>query len=276
MIVQKDKEEHSIMNVIVFYDNLKEVLDYFRSATSTAGSQEADFVIVVNKNSCELDLAREFAFLNLKDRLYILYPSRNVGYINALFFAITSIKKSYLFYILCNTDISYQQHDFFSSLLFKCFPADVGCVAPSVSSPNGDIFSNPHYIARISKFKMMRNAAVFSMPEISRIFIFFSRKKAVKTKSIKRPSQYVYSPHGCYMIFCSEFAKLLANEFYPPILYSEESFVGELLRIHGFKCYYDSSLQVIHYENAVTKTISTRNRLRFLSSSLLYIVHRFY
>ena len=78
------------------------------------------------------------------------------------------------------------------------------------------------------------------------------------------------------MIFSKSFVSLIRSYRYKALLYSEESCVGELLLRNGLKCYYDSSLEVIHHESIVTGKIDYKKRFALWRESIRVILEEFY
>lgn len=262
------------LNVIVYYDNKKEIEKYLNELEKISNGL-VDICIVVNKDSENIlnSIVNKMKNININ----VIDYKDNVGYLNAL---LKSIKDDYIdkyeYFILSNTDIEYKTTDFFIKLCTKKYDNKIGCIAPSVFSTNSLSYSNPHYINRISKRKIVLNIIIFSHPFLGKAYLKLSEKKARFKKSQERESCKVYSPHGCYMIFKKNFIKKIKGYEYGAKLYSEESCVGELLYKNGMICYYDNSLKVIHRESSVTGQVNYKKRFIMWADSLKYILKEFY
>ena len=205
------------------------------------------------------------------------YYGDNVGYLNALMKSVRETEPGqYDYYILSNTDIHYETKDFFQQLLNRTYPDDVGCIAPCVYCPATQSYSNPHYMERVPKTKLERLIRIFKYPLLARGYLKLADLKGSRVKTGKKPSCYVYSPHGCYMILTREFMQKIWDYEYGVRLYSEEAAIGELLIRNGLRCYYDDSLSVIHTASTVTGRINYRKRFAAWRESLEYILREFY
>lgn len=272
------QEYFRCLNIVVYYDNSKEVVEYIKQADTSSTYYETDYIVSINKGGKEeLTELLNYIAPEIKGHIGIIDPHGNIGYLNAMLFSISQLDLSdYKFIILSNTDISFKSSRFYDDLLKKEYPKYIGCIAPSVTTEKEDCYSNPHYVERISKEKLNRLCRIFSNRALMLFYSELSKAKSRAVKGIKQPSQFVYSPHGCFMIFSNDFAKKLLQEVYPPILYSEESFIGEMLIRNDLRCYYDSSLEVVHFENTTTRKLPSKEKCKFLTNSLKYIVSRFY
>lgn len=267
-----------ILSVIAYYDNGPEVLEFIKRSTSAADSVTVDYVIVINKDSDgsssqHLTDAKYYAAGSIIE----IVPGENVGYLNALLFALRKVNvDEYLFLVLSNTDIDFCTPVFYDKLLEAHYADKIGCIAPSVVSRDGKTYSNPHYLERIPLRKMKRAQKALSNTVLSKPYFLLSKIKSLFAKSSKAESCFVYSPHGCFMIFTPDFARLLQGEIYPPIMYSEESFIGEMLRLHNMNCYYDANIEVVHDESTITGKLPTGEKAGYMGRSLKYIISRFY
>ena len=265
------------LNTVVFYENRDEVKAYVKEAASLF-SGLLDIIVVVNSDRDRQvpKLAEEWKAEGIAG-VHVIDYGDNVGYLNALLKPVQSVDLgAYDYYILSNTDIHYDTKDFFQKLLSAEYAPDVGCIAPSVYASISDSYSNPHYLQRIPKEKLKRRIRIFRHPALAGFYLRLADWKAARVKSGKQPSCYVYSPHGCYMIFTREFIRRIRGYEYGVKMYSEESAVGELLRHNQMRCYYDDTISVIHQESSVTGKINQAKRFAAWRESLEYILKAFY
>lgn len=265
------------LNVIIFYDNRIEVESYINEVFSIAKGF-VDIILVVNSDR---DNQSEEMIKNLIgkgiDCVRVVNFGENVGYLNSMLFTIKdNILDNYKYIILSNTDIRYETKDFFQRLIRTEYPDCVGCIAPSVYSPQSNSYSNPHYTNRVSREKLESLVQIFKHPFLAKIYLRLSAIKAAKTKTEKQDSCYVYSPHGCYMIFTNAFTSALRGYEYGVKMYSEESAIGELLVKYGKKCFYDSDITVVHEESSVTGRMDYNRRFLAWRESIEYILQEFY
>ncbi len=266
-----------ILNTIVFYDNCEEVEKYILEVASIANGM-VDVVLVVNSDKCNL-VENMAARLSAKgvNSLQVRNYGENVGYLNTMLKTIKQIDLApYDFVILSNTDIRYDTKDFFQRLALNRYETDVGCIAPCVYATQSNSYSNPHYYERVSKTKLKRLVRIFKHPLMGKVYLKLAELKAGNGRKNKKESCYVYSPHGCYMIFTKDFINCICGYEYGVKMYSEESAIGELLKKYGKKCFYDSSISVVHQESTVTGRINYKKRFFAWRESLEYILREFY
>ena len=265
------------LNVIVLYENADEVVNYVKEV-SGIGDSFVDIVIVVNsdKNNERQSIIDIFNQCNIHNYRIIDY-GENIGYLNSFLFTIRDLSlDEYEYYILSNTDIHYEQISFFESLQKKEYDNQIGCIAPSVYSKNTNSYSNPHYLARIPKKKYIRLSWIFAHPFWGRVYLKLAGLKSNTSKSEKKQSCFVYSPHGCYMIFTQKFVRCLKGYIYGVKMYSEEACIGEQLLRNKMKCFYDSDIEVIHDESTVTGKMDYKKRFAAWKESIDYILKEFY
>ena len=266
-----------VLNTIVFYENPDEVENYITEVASIADGM-VDIEIVVNSDKNN-QVDRMVATLKSKgiDCFKVISYGDNVGYLNTMLKTIKQVDNdAYDYVILSNTDIHYGSKDFFQRLAKKQYSDKIGCIAPCVFATKSSSYSNPHYLERIPKAKLKRLVKIFGYPLFGKWYLKLAGMKAAKNRTEKKPSCFVYSPHGCYMIFTKEFIKKIHNYEYGVKMYSEESAVGELLLKNGMLCYYDDSISIIHQESSVTGKINYKNRFAAWRESLEYILKEFY
>lgn len=263
-----------ILNVIVFYDNYDEIYSYLEQINNISNNI-VDIALVVNRDTFnKIDMLK--SEYNSRIKLFIYDFDENVGYLNAYLKVINIIDTTkYKFTILSNTDIIYS-HDFYNKLINKSYDEDIGCIAPSIFSTKTNSFSNPHYVKRIKKNKLRLLTFIYSSVILSNLYMKLSYKKASTKKNCEIESCYVYSPHGSFMIYSNKFTNYLKGDIYGVKMYSEESYIGEKLRLNNLRCFYDSSLKLTHNESSVTSTLENKQRFTYIKESLIYIMKTFY
>ena len=266
---------NKILNIIVFYNNYDEVLNYITSVNKL--SKSVDIMLVINSDKSNNSHALlDYVTKNLDTKVFLKDYGENIGYLNALLYGIRDISlDSYKYVILSNTDILYRQIDFFEKLLSNDYDSMIGCIAPSVYCENTKSYANPHYIEKVPKSKIVRNRFIFSHPFLTSIFLKLSSLRT-KKKQEKKPSQFVYCPHGSYMIFSNAFAKSIRDYHHQIKLYNEEGCIGGLLEKKSYKCFYDKSIEVVHLESQTTGKINQKLRYKLWKESFDYLLKEFY
>lgn len=262
------------LNILVLYDNGDEVCQYIENVLRN-GKKNVDFLLVVNKDKQHARHLIENRYR--KNIIKIIDYGENVGYLNSLLLTLPNIDiDSYKYIILSNTDIAYKTEDFFGKLLSKIYDVNIGCIVPDVFSPLTKCHSNPHYKYRLTPQKIRRNIFIFSHPILARCYFKLSEYRSIRIKKKKENSSVVYAPHGCYMIFTKQFAKFLKGKKYSGCLYTEEGCIAEYLLQDKKVCFYDSSLEVVHYEHGTTGKLKKEQQAKLLAESLTGFYYDFF
>ncbi len=269
-----------ILITIVNYANEEEVLQYANMVSKQTIANKIRLVVISNKESDEpkINLDKELNKLNLSTE--ILDPNENLGYLNGSLYGYREYMQKYSekpnWIIVSNTDIEIPNEKFFETLLKKKYESNIWCVAPSVYSPNNNSYDNPHYETRCSLKKINRIIWIHDRPKLALIYSKLAKIKAQFSRPSKKESQYVYSVHGCFFALRNDFIEKIKNNYYKGFLYSEEAYIAENILLHNKKCFYDSSLEVIHNENSVTGLLGMRKKSKYIADSLRYIRKEFY
>ena len=270
----------NIVNVVICYYNSAEIIQYAKHMESLQESDQIMLVIVINGAS-----DGDFRELNtLHERLsldfFIVTPEKNLGYMNGLTYGYKQYISKYgaapRFVIMSNTDIAYEDKQFYSKLLRQNYAEDVWCIGPSVYVKELDTYDNPVAYRRRTIREIYKLILKFQIPVFRE---FYVRAAKIKGKFIKKPKQhsaFVYEVHGCFFILRGEGIDNICREVYGPLMYSEETFIAELIYQNGKKIYYDSTLEIIHLEHSVTKHINLRKHADYLQESMQWIKKKFY
>lgn len=268
----------SISNIVIFYDNLKDVSDYLEEISNQTISNNIYVTIVMNKYS-QLDAKKlELSASLYKFQLEILYPPENLGYLNGLLYGYrnsTFDLKHMDWIVFSNTDISFEKNSFFSDFMKKKYDEKIFCVAPSVYNPLTKSYSNPQYMLRHTKRSLERRIAIFSRPKLSAIYLKLSQYKGKINNQTKKDSRYVYSAHGCFFFLRTRFLNDLTRN-YMSLLYSEEAFIAEEIRLRSGKIYYEDSIEVYHNESQVTGKLKMEERSRHIAESLKKVKEEYF
>ena len=269
-----------ILITIINYSNEEEVLKYAKLISQQTTASEICLVIINNKESDfpKVDLESELKKIDLSIELY--NPKENLGYLNGVLYGYRQYVNRQIinpeWVIISNTDIEIPDNYFFEEFLNKNYEKDIWCVAPSVYSPNKETYDNPHYVTRCSIRKINRIIWIHEHSILAFIYSNLSKIKAKFLNTKKMDSQYVYSAHGCFFALRNEFIEKIKNNSYEGFLYSEEAYIAENISLHNKKCFYDSTLEIIHHENSVTGLLGIKKKSKYIAESLKYIRKEFY
>ncbi len=272
------KSLYPIFNIAICYNNCEEVLSYIKTVMEMDGGDKIAFAIVINSSPNEdIEKLNEFASA-IGDRVVVTNPGNNLGYMNGLLHGYRCLSGAFgepRYAIMGNTDIVLEK-DFLVKLLSKNYENDVGCIAPSVVTAAGNFYDNPVLDERRSLKQVNRFILKCSIPILRVVYMYLSAFKRKHMKNEKTASRYVYEVHGCYFILTGKFAEIIKEERYGVLLYSEETFVAELIRSNGFRTYYDSEIELKHMEHSVTKLLKLSSIAKHNLKSMKYIRDRFY
>lgn len=264
------------LNVIIYYDNPIEIREYVTDCIKNSDNVDIAIVINSDKNGVARSVLNTLIGCNGRVKIYDFHE--NVGYLNSLLKIVQNEDlDTYEYYILSNTDISYETPNFYGKLISNNYDAQIGCIAPSVYSNKSCSFSNPHYKSRITKTKYMFLSTIFTFSTIGRLYLHLAGMKSKSNGGVaEEDSCYVYSPHGCFMIFTRKFMESIKGYLYGVTLYSEEACIGELLIKNNMRCYFDKTIRVHHNESTVTGKINYKKRFEYWKESIDYILKEFY
>ena len=269
-----------IVILVINYANEEEVLEYAKTISKQTMSKNLTLVIINNKcnENPKVDLNKEIK--NIELDISVFDPEGNLGYLNGALYGYREYCKNKLqlpdYAVVSNTDILIPDIRFFEKFILSEYPIEVSCIAPSVVAGNYGTYQNPHYIDRIPKKKIDRVIMIHEYPSFALLYNQLAKMKSRLKRKEKQDSRYVYSPHGCFFFLKQNFIENIKDNYYKGFLYSEESYIAELLIQNNKRCYYDGNIELIHNENSVTGLLGIKKKSKFIADSLKYIKEEFY
>lgn len=270
----------SIVNIVICYHNVTEIIQYAKHISSLQESDQVMLIIVINggNDSDIQNLYTLYDFLSLD--CFIVNPGKNLGYMNGLIYGCNQYINKYKvvpqFVIMSNTDIVYEDKCFFSKLLRQRYDDDVWCVGPSIYVKKLATYDNPVAYHRRTLHEINKLILKFQLPFFREFYVKIAEAKGKFIKKSKQQSAFVYEVHGCFFILRREGINKICGELYGPLMYSEETFIAELIYQSGKRIYYDSTLEIVHLEHSVTKHIDLKKHADYLLDSMRWIKERFY
>jgi len=265
-----------VLITVTNYKNEEEVLAFVKHLQQQTINDSIVVVVVDNAKSqkCILDLCQ-----SLKEFSNVRYveAKENLGYLKGCFKGLDEyLQHNEMpdWVVVSNTDIVIDDKEFFYKFINKNYDESIWCVAPSVI--NNDLtYANPHYKERIPLKKVNRVIKIFKNFLLARFYTFLSNRKRKNAKKEKEQSQDVYAAHGCFFVLKNEFFKVEKIEF-EPLMYSEESYIAEVILGANKRILYDADLELRHLEGAVTGKINFKQKGRYISESMKFIRDSFY
>lgn len=270
-------EDFRITVCIIYYDNFDEIISFLANLDNQ-NSEQIVVGITVNKDTKKKAKELKKSYFTKKMTIHLFFPETNIGYLNGLFYAYEGLAKKNndsQWITFCNTDVELPDNNFFDKFFKNKYPKDIYCVAPSVFEKNRKVFENPQYEKRYNQEYLNKRIFIFERPILAKIYINLSKVKSLLSRNKKKDSRYVYSAHGSFFILRNSFLQSI-NRNYFSLMYSEEAFVAEEIRLLEKKVYYDSSLEVIHNENQSTGKLNFEKKSRYIAESLIKIRDRYF
>lgn len=263
-----------ILNCIIFYNNYEEVSEYIKQLEKQTISNNIKLAITVNKDTKNKSKLLSSSVIDIM----LFDPQENLGYLNGMFYGYNkTLAKNFSikWVILSNTDIEILDLKLFEKIIFSNYSTDIFCVAPSVYEKNNKVYENPQYYKRYTPKSLRKRIFIFSHPTFSKYYLKLSSIKSKLTRRQKQASSYVYSAHGSFFILKSSFLNSI-NRNYMSLLYSEEAFIAEEVRLAKGRIFYDSSLEVIHNESQTTSKLGYKRKSKLISESLKKIYQHYF
>ena len=271
-----------ILNIVVNYKNEDEVIDYSKQLFNQNNSENLVLIVVNNvlKDRTIKQFENQLKAVNM-DQIYLYNANDNLGYLGAAIYGYnTFISEKHNFkwdwIIISNTDIQYKQVEFFETFFDEKYSKDVWWIGPSVYNSATKAYDNPKYIDRISNKKMKRLLIINKSGLFAAVYILLGKIKKSSLRRTKTESEFVYALQGCYFVLRKEFMDLIKDVNYEGFLFSEESYLGEMLLENNKKAYYNSNVEIVHNENTSTGGLSNRARAKYYYKSLKKVYSRFY
>lgn len=268
-----------IVNIIICYNNGQEVIEYIDSMKNHIFIEKVCFVITMNSWTENDKVIIDDYLEKTKLSVVVCDPKSNIGYMNGLLYGYRYFRKKYeepKFVIMSNTDIMISDKLYYKNLLEEEYEENVGCIGPSIFVKGKNTYDNPVCEKRRTIQEMNGIIRKFTMPIFREIYVYLSTIKGYFVKNIKTESRYVYEVHGCYFILTGKFADKIKNLEYGVLMYSEESYIAELIYRLGMQTFYDSSLEIIHLEHSTTKFVKCSKIAKYIQESMVYIREEFY
>ena len=270
-----------ILNTIICYNNPDEVIQYVKKVSLLKSSEKVAIAVVINKleNLDSKELETKLAQINIAS--FVVEPMTNLGYMNGMIKGYQEFLERYnsadlKYIIMSNTDINYPDSNFLDSLLSRNYEEDIWSIGPAVYAPERKTFDNPVCETRRSKLDVIKTIRIFRTPLLNEVYFHLSNLKG-KIKKVPRGSSHkVYEVHGCYFVIKKTLGDLMIKNPFGALLYSEESYVAEMVWHNGKSGYYDAELLVEHVEHTVTGKLDYKRLSKYIAESMEVILKDFY
>lgn len=269
---------NKIVISVVCYENNDEVIQFAKELSIQNISEKLLLIVTCNKCSHIELLDKNLRLCKVDYRIYD--PSRNLGYLYGCLYGLEkySEENDYEWAVISNTDVFFEQNDFFERFMYKKFPDNVWCVAPSIIRKNDRSQSNPFLLSRPSRKKMFIKKIVYSNKLLFYIYYAYSNQK--RKKKVRRHCDddlcEIYASHGCSFFARSDCIKALIGNHTSIFLYGEEELVAGLVYENYKIEYFFKEIELIHDTNQVMGSISIIKKQPWFKDSYNYLYKRFF
>jgi len=253
--------------VIIAYNNEVEVKNFINKQLLAQTFKDIRIYVVVNGG--------DFSF-EKNERVTILRPGKNTGYLGALRYVIETEHPDYKYITLCNTDLSLEGNDFLDKYIKEIRNKEFAVAAPRIYSDLTKTEQNPLCATRQSKKKIEQQKFFYSNPFLYSIYQYlFYLKRFLAKKTNINFIEHPYALHGSFMTISKNYFNKGGTLNYPVLIYGEELFLAEETLKLGLKNLLVSNLNIIHYEHATTGKYNFK-QVGYMKEAMSYILNNYY
>lgn len=269
---------NKIINVVICYANEDEVVEYAKQLSGQSVKQLVKLVVVVNKSDKgEEYLSGQLSKWNIEYKIFS--PGKNLGYLNGLLFGISQDDEDSDWYIFSNTDIHLPDTEMLSKFMNDEIikQKDIWLVGPSIYTPSRGGQSNPYMVRRPSKRSYLIKNIGMSFPHLyDTLFRIKRGLKKAEDNNLPRESGNVYAVHGSFFFIRNYLIRELLSRKEWELLYDEEQYLAEIVRMNGKNVYYEPILTVNHMEGTSTGKVNVNARYSKMKTANKRILREFY
>ena len=254
--------------VILNYKNVEDTISLLKDIKNQDWFEQVK-IYVVDNNSQDRSVEK-LKEIQKDIKFQLIISNENLGFAKGNNLGIKkALKDGYKFVICSNADISLKKQDDFLKKIISIYNNDrnIGIIAPNIYNLDG-VYQNPFREKRFNKREILKMkffylTNFYKLYYFIRIYILYDliTKLAKKRKlnNIKqnrlKKSQYIYAPHGSFLIFTPSYFKYYNGFYENTFLYCEEFILAERLIKKDLKCFFENSLNVLHKESKSTDKV---------------------
>lgn len=260
--------------VILHYNALADTIECIDSIKKCVGL-DCGIVVVDNKspNGSGVELAKRY-----KDDLQVtvLLNEKNEGFArgNNVGFRYAKIHQNPDFIVMLNNDTLILQNDFAERVEKEYLSSHFAVLGPIIKTPHKPYSSNPgpsrlpsekwfeKYIAK-NKLKLALNflCGLDSVYEWLVRKVFGEKDKSFDESLLEHRAENVVL-HGSFLIFSRDYISKFDGLNDRTFLYQEERLLFLRLQQNHLKSVFSPEIEIFHKEDAATKTVSKKGRLK--------------
>ena len=265
--------KYSIALVILNYKTPEETVALIKNIEEQLWHKKIK--IYIADNGSRDNSVEQFMNLNCAINIELIESKTNLGFAKGNNLGIKkALLDGFRFIMVSNSDILIENQSNFLEKIYEVYikDQDIAVIAPNIKNLDG-VYQNPFRENRFSmkeiiKIKLFYLTGFYKLYYFLRVYILYElityiaqkRKQRIKANIIKNQvplSGYINVPHGSFLVFTPTFFKYFNGFDENTFLYCEEFILAEKLRQKNLKCWYESSLKIIHKESSSTNKITT-------------------
>lgn len=264
--------------VAVCYNSYDDLRGFLLSVDSAVQREKMVNVTIAIANNSDIKPDRGY-WESLKSSNYILniYEFKNVGYFPAFSAVMSSIGskvQEFEYISICNVDLVLDER-FFLELHRHYSSDDIGIIAPNIIDISSGRSLNPKISTRPSLRYLQLLGLIYSNPISFRVYYYLYDKLPKRIRKTAQNRQKVktefYAPHGAFIIFKQNYFLAGGVIDFPRLLFSEELFIGEQLRLVGLKISFAENILIQDTGHGSTSKLnwSFLSKQHFLSNEFI-------
>lgn len=182
-----------------------------------------------------------------------IFTGKNLGYFGGISYVIKKMKlklSDYNYVIISNVDLKISNKFLYDMESIPTYD-NIGCVAPAIFSLSEKVNRNPKIVKRISKKRLLVLRIMYAIPILYYLYKY-SLYKCKRNSRQKCNMNYIYAPHGSFMIFTDKMADFLQNMNYSVFLFGEEIYIAENIKRMNLKVLYYPQIKIYDMDHIST------------------------
>jgi len=260
------------------YNNEDEIILFAKMLKKQKNLENLVLLVTVNAAKSINKLTTQLKRIKIDSHIY--EPQINLGYLHGCIYGLKKYgsRNDYDWAFISNTDIKFEQNDFFLKFQNKIFDKSIWCVAPNVILDNSKKPQNPFLYTRLKKNKVFMYKTIYNSIFLFVPFMLLAKikNKLITIQNSKIYLKNIYAAHGSGLFLHKKCIQELVKNNDPIFMYGEEVLIAEIIYENCKKVYYYDEIKFQHYANKVTSLLKSKMVQKFFSDSFNYIYKRFY
>lgn len=247
------------------YNNSLLSIQAIKSIWEIDGLFNPHIVIVDNLSTPDERLALKiFKNENISKNLHFLFLSENIGYFKGLNEGIRFILKIDIlfdYFVVGNNDLIFPKNFYQTIIKNNFYHKPYPVISPNLITIDG-IHQNPHVLYKISNFRKIIYSLYFSNYQIASLISKISKVTLIISKRSDsldyKNSQVINMGYGACYLLTKKFFEFYIELDAVTFLMGEEAFLSNQIHTKGLEIYYDSEIEILHYDHASCGQVPAR------------------